>query len=215
MARKASKVNLKASTPQLSSKELIVDAYIALVYEIGAANVTLQKIADKAGVAFSTVRYYSMQADFDIHDEGFKRVMAKTFDHNEKSSVGINKRSLQFNPVHKYVDLQFTWITEDLENSTYLIYSYYLASSRVEAKVVLAQVNEAARRKVQSALLESIGLELYKPVKDSAACASSIHACVVGHGFIAMTMKTKDAFKSMREQCLMAIDALIKSEAKT
>lgn len=209
----ARKTNIKTSGPQLSSKELIIDAYIALAYEIGAANITLQKIADKAGVAFSTVRYYFTQADFDIHDESFKQVMVKTFEHIKKASEGI-KRSARFNPVHDYVDSMFGWVIEDPEKATYLIYTYYSASSQVNAKVSLAQVNEAARRKVQSALLESVGLEIYKPVKDSAACASSIHACVVGHGFIAMTMKTKDAFKSMREQCILAIDSLIKSEAK-
>jgi len=210
MARTA---NLKASRSQASSKVLIIDAYIALAYEIGAANITLQKIADKAEVAFSTVRYYFTQSDFDIHDEGFKRVMEKTLEGIQSASVKLKKNAPQ-NPIHAYVDSMFHWITEDPENSTYLIYTYYLASSKVEAKVVLAQVNEGARRKVQSALLESIGLEIYKPVKDSAACASSIHACVVGHGFMAMTMKSKDAFKSMREQCLLAIDSLIKSEAK-
>lgn len=209
----ARKTNIKKSDLKLSSKELIIDAYIALAYEIGAANITLQKIADKAGVAFSTVRYYFTQADFDVHDEGFKRVMVKTFEHIQKSSEAI-KRATRLNPVHDYVDSMFRWIAEDPENATYLLYTYYSASSQVDAKVSLSQVNEGARRKVQSALLESIGLELYKPVKDSAACASSIHACVVGHGFIAMTMKTKDPFKSMREQCLVAIDSLIKSEAK-
>jgi AcrR family transcriptional regulator len=210
----ARKTNIKTSKTQPSSKELIVDAYIALAYEIGAANITLQKIADKAGVGFSTVRYYFTQTDFDIHDEGFKRVMVKTFEHIQKSSEAI-KRNARFNPVHEYVDSMFRWITEDPENSTYLIYTYYSASSQVDAKVSLSQVTEAARRKVQSALLESVGLELYRPVKDSAACASSIHACVVGHGFIAMTMKSKDAFKSMREQCILAIDSLIKNEAKS
>ena len=210
MARKA---NIKTSRESLSSKELIIDAYIALSYEIGAANITLQKIADKAGVAFSTVRYYFTQSDFDIHNEGFKRVMEKTFEHIQNSSHPIKKNE-RINPVHAYVDSMFHWITEDPVNSTYLIYSYYLASSKVEATVILSQVTEGARRKVQSALLESIGLEIYKPVKDSAACASSIHASVVGHGFVAMTMKSKDAFKSMREQCILMIDSLIKSEAK-
>ncbi|WP_413580757.1 TetR/AcrR family transcriptional regulator [Bdellovibrio sp. HCB288] len=196
-----------------NSKELIVDAYIALAYEIGAANITLQKIADKAGVAFSTVRYYFTQSDFDIHDEGFKRVMEKSLVGIQSASVKL-KKNAALSPIHAYVDSMFHWITEDPENATYLIYTYYLAASQVEAKVILAEVNTSARKKVQSALLESIGLELYKPVKDSAACAASIHACVVGHGFIAMTMKTKDAFKTMREQCILAIDALINSESK-
>ncbi|RYZ69725.1 MAG: TetR/AcrR family transcriptional regulator [Proteobacteria bacterium] len=210
MARKSSPKRLQ---PELSSKERLVDAYISLAYEVGVAHITLQKIADKAGIGFSTVRYYFTQDSFDIHGEAFKRVMLRSLESVERA-VWTDKRSL-VNPVHAYVDSIFDWINEDRINSTYLIYAYYSASSALKTSVDLSEVNENARRKIQSALLESIGLEIYKPVKDAQACASSIHACVVGHGFVAMTASSRDAFKTFKVQCLSTVHALIVNSAKS
>lgn len=200
--------SLKESQPEFSSKELVVGAYIYLVFEIGIANITFQKIADRAGIAFSTVRYYMTDDDFDIHAEAFKRVMARSLDYVEKRSSHGNRQG-RFNPIHDYVDSMFDWISDDRANSTYLIYAYYTASSELRTNVDLSDVNKNARDKVQRSLLEAIGLELYNPVSDAHTCALSVHACVVGHGFLAMTAGTQEAFKTYRIACRSVIDALM------
>lgn len=214
--RKSIKANSKGSA-DISSEALILRAYIDLCYDIGAASITLQKIADRAGVAFGTVRYYFASEKKQIHDEAFKSVLMSSYKSIEDIFFELRK-SPKFHPVHAYVEAMFRWASENPADSSFLMYLYYLSSTRVTVAFPVSSTVDRARMRVEGLLHEAIGKKLYPNVRDSAACAAQIHACVVGfgfiaHGFIALGSSGKKKFEDEKSKCLEAVDSIVLRQA--
>lgn len=194
----------------MKSRDAILEAYVDLAYEIGVANVTLQKIADKAGVAFGTVRYYFSSDEGEvIHEAAFQNALAHSFIEIEKISARLRAKK-NANPVHVYLESMLTWVRDFPAYGSFLIYYYYVSSSKVRTTTNLAEVNARARQKIESLLLESIGLGLYPPAKNLKDAAMVIHSTVIGAGFVAMATGTRVAFETQRELCLSSVDAFLK-----
>lgn len=202
-----------AQVPGANSETQIVNAYIRLCHEIGADNVTLQKIADRAGVAFGTVRYYFSSGEKAIYDEAFKLVLMNSYRSIEDLLIEHRKKG-SFNPVHMYVETMFQWAKSFPHEGSYLIYMYYLSAAKVPLQILAGETVERARLRVEGLLHEAIGMGIYKPVKDAAECAAKIHSLVVGFGFIALSFRDPKKFEVQKRLCTKAIDEVIQASSK-
>lgn len=204
-ARKKSKVGSKGD-----SRSQVINAYIELAHRIGVPNITLEKIAAEAGVAFGTVRYYFNSESTAIHDEAFKRVLERSYANIEIIFSQLRARK-DFNPLHSYAEAMLKWVHDDRAAGCFLIYYYYLSASETPHEVSLTEIIEKARVRVESLLLEAVGMGLYRRVPNTKDCAQIIHSTVVGHGFVALALKTKKAFEQQTDLCIRNIDSLIES----
>lgn len=192
-----------------SSRDRILEAYIELAYEIGIPNITLQKIADEAGVAFGTVRYYFSSEEGEIiHKAAFQTALAHSF--REVANITAKLRTKKnANPVFVYVESMFDWVQQFPAYGSFLIYYYYLSSSKLRPSTELGDVNVKARQRIEALLFESIGMGFFKSVKNVKEAANAIHSSVVGHGFIAMVTGNKASFDLQREICKETINSYL------
>jgi AcrR family transcriptional regulator len=210
--KKKPQVTRKPRRPQGGSLEkAVLEAYLKLSRRVGIAQVTLQKMADLAGVAFGTVRYYFATGEKAIHDEAFALVLQDSYRYIEEV-LFEKRRGTKFNPIHLYVETMFLWAIENPEQGSYLIYMYYLSTTDVPLKTEVAETVMKARLRIESLLHEAIGKGLYKPVRDPESCAAHIHALTIGFGFIGLSFRNDKKFQLQKKLCIEAIDRLIVSD---
>jgi AcrR family transcriptional regulator len=191
----------------------ILEAYVDLAYELGPAMVTLEKVAKKAGVAFSTVRYHFAGEQLDLMRSAVFYVGAIGQNYIQ-AFVESREREANFNGVHEYTRGTFQWTLESPAYVSYLFHFYYLCSTRVNLVLDNKAFLETARGRVRSLLFESIGRGLYRPVRDPVTLAQQIHILVIGGVLTALTERDKKALNRQLKVVLDAIDSLIHAEAK-
>lgn len=119
----------------LGAENQILTTYMELCHRIGVANVTLQKIADQANVAFGTVRYYFSSEKRSLHDEAFQLMLNKSYQAVEEIFFELRKKD-SFDPVLAYAETMFQWVFARPVEGSFLIYLYYLSSTQQEMKIM-------------------------------------------------------------------------------
>ncbi len=187
----------------------MVRAYVELCYEVGADNITIQKIADRAKVAFGTVRYYFANEEKALHDEAIKLVLTHSYQVIEEIFFELRRKST-FDPIDAYVDTMFQWIAEHPDEGAFLIYFYYLSATRLGLGMRASETVDKARLRVEGLLHEAVGKGLYEPVVNAAETAATIHALTIGFGFIALTFSDHKQFNVQREFCRRSVKQLLR-----
>lgn len=201
-----------SSSTSISSETSILDAFVALAGRKGAADVTLQEVAEQAGVAFGTVRYHFNDADRDLTQEALSHVIRKAYIFiDERLFAGRSKT--QFNPLCAYVDAMFDWAKTCRADGSMLVYYYYMCTTKVSVKVPIAVILERARLRIESLIHESIGRALYPPINDPSGVALKIHLQVLGGCLIAGTLGTAEAYDAHRKLCIELVNQTMHASA--
>lgn len=196
--------------PQFTDTQVkLIDSFVILAADIGIANVTLQKVANHAKVAFGTVRYHFAGEDnLDLTQAAIFHVLQRGQAYIEKYLQ--NKRmasSATFNGVESYIEGTFQWLKDHRHDFSFLTYFYYMGTSHMKLVLKNDFFLESARTRVDNIVHEAIGRGFYEKPADTRTAILQIHALLVGSGIIACTETRKEAFK---EQLHAAIDGVNK-----
>lgn len=189
-------------------KEVVLLAFIDLVYEKGIENVTLQKVADKARVAFGTVRYHYANDQQGLTDSAVIYVYEAGYKFIEDYSIEARKQA-SFNPIKNYIDTMFAWIEVHPSKASLMMYYWFLCTGKNRTKLINAEYINIAVQRIVSQIHETVGMKIYNQVKNIEHKASQIHAAVMGAGIVAMTTRDYDMKKQM---CLAMVEAIMSSE---
>ena len=192
--------------PHLDLKEAVLMAFIDLVYEQGIESITLQKVADRAAVAFGSVRYHYVEKENNLTDSAISYVYQSGYKFIESFSVEARKNP-EFNPVKNYVEMMFAWIELYPAQANMLMYYWYLCTGKNRTQLINSNYVDLAVQRIVSYIHEAIGKNIYSPTPSVQTKAAKIHAAVMGTGIVAMTTRDYEAKKNM---CLAMIEAIMK-----
>jgi AcrR family transcriptional regulator len=183
----------------------IIEAYLQLSNEIGVANITLQKVATEANVAFGTVRYYfANNKNLDLTQAAVLYVFSEGVEYIERL-IARDRTSNKFDGIKSYVRANVEWILKKRTHAVYLLHYYYLLTTKASSVVRNDQFLTAARVRIRSLIHESIGSGVYPPLEAIDALVLKIHALVMGIAVIGVIDMKKN---SLQDQCEIAMSAI-------
>ena len=191
--------------PQLDLKESVLMAFIDLVYEKGIESITLQKVADRAQVAFGTVRYHYANKENNLTDTAISYVYESGYKFIESFSSEARKNP-NFNPVKNYVETMFAWTEVYPAQANMLMYYWYLCTGKNRTALVNSNYVDLAVQRLSSYIHEAIGMKIYQPTESVNNKAAQIHAAIMGAGIVAMT--TRD-YELKKQMCLEMVDFIM------
>lgn len=188
----------------------ILESYLKLCQKESPSNVTLQKVADHAKLAFGTVRYNFAEDEMNLTTAGLLYAVSRGQQFIENYLKAAQKKK-SYNALAEYILGTFEWIYKEPTHASFLFYFYYLTTTSYKLPFSNEDFVSTARRRVQALLYESIGRGLYKPVANVEALSIQIHTLVVGAGLIVATTKSEAQRNKLFETTFRAIEALIES----
>lgn len=190
----------------LPPEERVVNAFIEFCDERGILEATLQKIARKAGVPFSTAHYH--------WGGSLERLISAVLQKIGKSAQEYifarlqNPKKGEGNPLECYVQGTFDWIEERGGDARLWVYFFYHASTGVDQRRAHEAFLVVARKRILQLLFEAKGRGYYPKLEPTLERASQIHALVFGYGIQAITIDSKAGKKALREDALSALAKL-------
>lgn len=178
----------------------IIKAYLALTYEIGPDQITIERIAKKAGLTLGTVRYYFADAQPGLYAHSLKFHLDKVYRMLEErlSKERLAKRQ-KFDPLKTYIETMFEWISDPIDGC-FELYSYFLCGTRDRFPDFDFDFMDIARTRIGSFLLEGIGAGRFKiPVNQIEYTAHQIHNIILGCCVSAMIDPNKRNFEKNRK----------------
>ena len=191
----------------------LVEAYLDLIQQEGIEQVTLQKVADRAGVAFGTVRYnFVREGQPDLMSASTLHVVSLGYEAIE-SRLQVDRLKKNFNPLHSYVSAMFDWSERSRKEASYLLYFYYRCGTRNTLALSNETLLATARQRILRLMSEAVGLECYArlPQKPELS-AGHIHALLLGALVIAGTERRSQAFRDQKKIVVQGVDRVMKSQ---
>jgi len=191
----------------------IIEAFLELSERVGPGNVTLQKVAAHAKVAFGTVRYHfagpkkldlTQAAVFHVIQQGQRYIEDYIFSQRSKP---------HYDGVEIYIRGTFQWVAEMPSYASFLFYFYYLSTTKVKMSLHNSTVLERARSRVVALLYESAGRGAYAIKGDAKEIAYKIHSLLAGGILAAITDKTQESHRTQLRVVLEGTRTLMGKQA--
>lgn len=196
-----------------NSKQRIMNAFLQICYEEGVASCTLQKVADKSGVAFATVRYHFNLQGHSLSLDALDYGSEVTYRWIDKGMLTARTEA-NFDPVLSYINVMFDWVHAEPVQASYLIYFYYLSTTKVQLPTQNDDLILIAQRRIQSLIHEGLGMKKYIFDGDVNFLSQQIHTMVMGGCVIALTTKNVDFFQQQKNVCLRLASLLLTTNFK-
>ena len=190
------------------TKKKILDAYLSLCAEIGITQVTLQKVAKKSKLSFTTVRYHFAENSSGLEYEASMYV-AQTGQRFTQLAIDNARKKKSFNTIKSYIDATFDWLEAYPDQAKFLIYFYYVSGTKQNLPIRNDSLVETARIRTTSLIHEAIGRGEVKKSVDAADLAPKIHAIIYGCGVLAMSIASKEEYHRSRRICWEMIQKLL------
>lgn len=191
-----------------STREKILNAYISLCAEIGVTQVTLQKVAHKSKLGFTTVRYHFAEQGSSLEYEASMYV-AQAGQRFTQASLERARRKQGFHGLKAYIDATFDWIEAYPDLAKFLIYFYYVSGTKQNLPIRNDSLVETARLRTASLIHESIGRGEIKTGFNVTHMAEKVHSVVYGCGVLAMSIASKEEFRRCRRMCWEIVRILL------
>ncbi len=191
-----------------STEAAILQAFIKLCHKLGPHNVTLQKVAKEARVAFGTVRYHFAGPELDLHRSAifYAILIGQQYIH---SWLEERRFRPDFNGVHEYIRGTFQWYKMDPATVSYVFNFYYLCTTKVDLVIDNKRFLETARGRIEALFFESVGRGQYPHVTHSQELAKLIQAVVAGGVLMAATSREPKELEVIQEITVRSVDAVI------
>lgn len=195
-------------------RDQILEAFLSLCQESSVESITLQKIADKSKVALTSVRYH-----FQLQGETLSRVALdyvsdKTYAYLDRSMLDARQKK-NFDPVKAYINAQFSWVAEQPRQASFLMYYYYLCTTKVSLKVQNSELIEIGRNRVLSLIHEGVGMGLYTLSGPAATTSTNVHMLITGAMLIGATGRSSEFLKTQKNLCLEYVSRLLGLKVST
>lgn len=193
---------------KLNSTQLkLVESHLELFNEMEPSQVTLQKVAERANVAFGTVRYHFAGKPLDLTQASILYVVQTAYQFIEEQ-IGKHRTDANFHPINAYVHAMFDWVEQYRSHSSFLVYYYYLSAIQVPLEIKTTFFLERARIRIRALLHEAIGQELYPGLRATDSLVLEIHSLITGACLIGK-IDILGGTKTQREVTLKAVEKLI------
>lgn len=191
-------------------KDRILKSFFELAFEEGINAVTLQKVADRSQVAFTTVRYHFNIQGHSLSEVALNELLQHAYQFIEKGIAHLRNQP-SFDPVDSYIQVMFDWIEQEPVFTSYLAYFYYLCTTKIELPFHNRALVETAQRRIQTLMHEGLGMGMYSFKGDTLTASQQIHSIVMGGFIIGNTSRQTEALKSQRENCRLFARTLLNS----
>lgn len=175
----------------LVTREKLIEAYLALAMKEGLENVTYQKVATKAKVAFGTVRYHFADTDLDLLQSAVVFVAQKGQLFIERY-LEKQRREVDFDPVKSYIEGTFEWIGKHRKHASFLVLFYYTATTDRKMAISNERFLSTALTRIKSLALEGAALGIYASIPNDSQIVA-IHSAIVGGCIMAMSERQPDS----------------------
>ena len=189
-------------------KELILKAFFELCAAEGIEFVTLQKIADRSGVALTSVRYHYQPQGISLTQVAINYVSDTSYEFLDSHMLQA-RRASDFDPVLAYIKIMFLWIQEQPLQASFLVYYYYLSTTKVSLKVENKELIEIAHRRILGLIHEGLGMKLYKYEGSNELLSVQIQMIVLGGCLSAITSRNAEFAARQQEICLQLVSQLL------
>ncbi len=184
---------MKQKPPEPEKRQRILNAFIELIGETGAHQVTLQKAAKRAKVSFSTAHYY-FGGDWNVIFTEAVTYVANTA--QEYTTQYLERHSSQkSDPLEVYINATFQWIIDLPDHARMWLFNLHYSSLNPNEAALHEQFIERAQKRLLRLLHEAKGKKnstfTSEPNLD---LAKSIHLLVYGAGIMAI-IQNKNAKK--------------------
>lgn len=199
----------RASAEQ-STRQLIIDALIKTAYSDGIAKVTIQKVADEAGIAFGTVRYQFNQKEIDLTLEAIRHVVNSAYSYLDRW-LYEKRASSKIDPVVHYAEGMWNWVELHPKEASLLCYFYYLNSTANRPKPDHDEILAHSILRIESLIHEGQGRKMYSESVDANLSAKTIHSLILGVALIVGTTGNKGYHTSLRRIGLEVIRGVLEN----
>jgi AcrR family transcriptional regulator len=196
-----------------TTRNQILEAYVKLCAEKGITNVTLQKVAKEAKLAFATVRYHFAERSESLEFEAALYVL-RGGQITTQNFIDQARKQKDFNGIVAYLEATFMWLETKPLHTKYMIYFYYLSSTKQDVPLKNESVVDTARLRVASLIHEAIGRKVIRYVDNVEELAAKIYTIVFGGAILAMSIGTKDEFRRQKKNAIACIFDVIKAAEK-
>lgn len=193
-----------------NAKDKLIESYLALAYEKGVSQITIQMIADRAGVAFGTVRYYFDGESEKIEFSALKYLIQKAYVYLEET-IFKDRNQPGFDPIRSYVKNMLQWIHAYPAHASFLSYYYYLCSTKSETPIPNQLFLQRSYLRIESFLNEAVGQGLYPQLENKNLLSKIIHSAILGASMTVGTIQKEETLKEQIDICQSHVQALIKS----
>jgi AcrR family transcriptional regulator len=162
-------------------KELrIVEAYIDTVEKVGVEKVSLQKVADQAGVAYGSVHYYFGAEENSLRDSALIFIAQSSGEYLQKALLKAQSQP-KVNSLHAYLEAKLRWNNQFPKYAQLWCYFLYLTTQNKEFRKLHGQMDEMDRNQIKTLIFQEVGKGRYKisPNQIEATC-QIIHQTILG-----------------------------------
>ena len=189
-------------------KDLILNAFFELCVEEGIEFVTLQKIADRSGVALTSVRYHYQLQGMSLTQVAIESASDTSFEFLD-SRMLVARKSADFDPVLTYMKIMFDWLTAQPLQASFLVYYYYLSTTKVPLKIENKELTEIAQRRILGLIHEGIGMKLYKVEGSAQDLSVQIQMIVLGACISAITSRNVEFSENQKDSAFRLVTKLL------
>lgn len=202
------KKTLKTVAPVEDKKNAIIEAYLVVAEREGVQNVTLQKVAAEAGVAYSTVHYYFGKDDSLLIDAVIEYV-ARTSEEYLDSSLKDSLANPDVNGLAVYLEAKYLWNKRFPTYASMFGYATYLATRDSKYKAVAGEYYKQASQRLTSLLIQEIGKGRYERLKNVKDVGHMLHKFISSETLMWLTtnLHNRDSVK----QALDVVEGIIRT----
>ncbi len=210
MARKAKRSAERTGSAAREAE--ILEAYLKVALEEGVDGVTLQKVASRAGVAYSTVHYYFGDAGHSLVDTALQYV-GKASEEFMERRLAPALAATDNNALRAYVDAKFEWNKKFPTYASMLCYFLYQATRDKPARQLSSRLYQVSLQKMQAMILQEIGKGNIPPLKDVEIASAKVQTILSG---ALMADATVDGPRegSVKKLALETIDDVFRAHTK-
>jgi AcrR family transcriptional regulator len=201
-------------------KTKLADAFIDLASREGAYRITLEAVAKKARVPFSTAHYHLKALGVGLVEFGLREVGVRAQAYIQAFLERAGRESPKGNPLHDYVIGSFAWARELRPHASIWLFQYHLIAVNEATREAHQIFLDAALERIEKLIFESVGKGFYpertrRPGKTRDA-AIAVHSLLIGGMTRALVSSTDSksphsALESHERIVLSTIDCLLKS----
>lgn len=189
-------------------KDRILEAYLDICRVEGIEAITLQKVADRSGVAMTSVRYHFQLKGLSLSQVALDYVSAKTYEFVTSEILKARARP-NFDPIRTYVQVHFDWVEQRPLQASFLLYFYYLSTTQVPLAITNEELAAIAQQRILGLLHEGLGMKLYKFQSDSMELAREIQMIVLGGCTNLATARNPEFARQQKEICMKLVMQLL------
>ncbi len=191
-------------------KDKILQTFLEICRKEGAEAVTLQKVAERSGVAMNSVRYHFQMKGLTLAQVALDYINNRSFQWINQEMM--KDRSLpDFDPVRSYIRVQFDAFETHPVQASFLIHFYYICTTEIPLSTTgNKSFIESAQRKILGLIHEGLGMKLYGYAGDTDLLSQQIHMLVMGGCMRAATSRDAVFFQQQKEICLHLASQLLR-----